>query len=158
LNPFVVTLRRQCAARLRCLMTDRPAFREFVKIAERWRDFAEKRRDCSAELHRSGRWKLYYDEQTFLTQKHDVNEICDRWAAIVELFGWVCPLTPLENWLRQRGGERRYGADFIARYILPSLYPEELTREVQITLGVIVVLINSAIYGWILRSKRRTRN
>jgi hypothetical protein len=28
------------------------------------------------------------------------------WGAIVELFGWVCPLTPLENWLRQRGGER----------------------------------------------------
>jgi hypothetical protein len=80
------------------------------------------------------------------------------WAAIVELFGWVCPLTPLENWLRQRGGERRYGADFIARYILPSLYPEELTREVQMVLGAFVILINLAIYIWIFRTKRTNRD
>src|SRR5262245_1484641 len=31
LNPFVVTLRRFRAARLHCLMTDRPAFRELGK-------------------------------------------------------------------------------------------------------------------------------
>jgi len=66
------------------MTTDRPAFRKLGKLAAKWRDLAEKRRDCFAELHRSGRWKLYYDEQTFLTQKHDVNEICDRWAIILE--------------------------------------------------------------------------
>ena len=54
------------------------------------------------------------------------------WAVIVEFFGWVCPLTPLENWLRRRGGQTGYPSDFIAHYILPVLYPEELTREVQI--------------------------
>jgi uncharacterized protein DUF2784 len=80
------------------------------------------------------------------------------WAAIVEFFGWVCPLTPLENWLRQRGGERGYGSDFIARYILPTLYPEELTREVQISLGALVILINLTVYTWILRPKRPNRN
>ena len=80
------------------------------------------------------------------------------WAALVEVFGWVCPLTPLENWLRRKGGQGGYSSDFIAHYVLPILYPEELTREVQIALGVIVVLINSAIYGWILRSKTRTRD
>jgi hypothetical protein len=80
------------------------------------------------------------------------------WAALVEVLGWVCPLTPLENWLRRKGGQGGYPFDFIAHYALPILYPERLTREVQIALGVIVVLINSAIYGWILRSKRRTRN
>ena len=66
------------------MTTDRPAFRKLGKLAAKWRDLAEKRRDCFAELHRSGRWKLYYDEQTFLTQKHDVNEICGRWATILE--------------------------------------------------------------------------
>ena len=80
------------------------------------------------------------------------------WAVIVEFFGWVCPLTPLENWLRQRGGERGYGADFIARYILPALYPEELTREVQIALGAFVILINLTIYIWIFRRKRTNRD
>ena len=80
------------------------------------------------------------------------------WATIVELFGWVCPLTPLENWLRQRAGERGYGADFIARYILPALYPVELTREVQIALGAFVILINLAIYIWIFRTKKTNRD
>ena len=80
------------------------------------------------------------------------------WAAIVEIFGWLCPLTPLENWLRQRGGERGYASDFIGRYILPALYPQELTREVQIALGAFVILINLTIYVWIFRTKRTNRD
>jgi len=80
------------------------------------------------------------------------------WAAVVEFFGWVCPLTPLENWLRRRGGAGGYSSDFITHYILPALYPDGLTREVQILLGAFVVLINLVIYGWIFRSKRRTTN
>lgn len=80
------------------------------------------------------------------------------WAAIVEFFGWVCPLTPLENWLRQRGEESGYGSDFVAHYIFPTLYPEELTREVQIALGVFVILINLAIYTWIFRAQKTNRD
>jgi Protein of Unknown function (DUF2784) len=80
------------------------------------------------------------------------------WAAIVELFGWVCPLTPLENWLRRRGGQTGYPSDFIAHYALPMLYPEELTREVQITLGVFVLLINLLIYTWIFSRRRRVQH
>jgi hypothetical protein len=80
------------------------------------------------------------------------------WAAIVEFFGWVCPLTPLENWLRQKAGESDYGSDFVARYILPTLYPEELTRELQIALGVLVILINLAIYIWIFRATTNTHS
>ena len=26
------------------------------------------------------------------------------WGATVEFAGWICPLTPLENWLRVAGG------------------------------------------------------
>lgn len=80
------------------------------------------------------------------------------WAVIVEFFGWVCPLTPLENWLRRRGGQAGYPSDFIAHYILPVLYPEELNREVQITLGALVLLINLSVYTWIFRRKKTTRN
>jgi len=65
----------------------------------------------------------------------------------------VCPLTPLENWLRQKGGQGGYPSDFIAHYVLPILYPEGLTREVQITLGAFVLLINLSVYTWIFRRK-----
>lgn len=73
------------------------------------------------------------------------------WGALIELGGWVCPLTPLENWLRVQAGAAGYHGDFIARYLLPVLYPEHLTREVQLILGGLVLVINMALYGWIWR-------
>jgi hypothetical protein len=77
------------------------------------------------------------------------------WGAAVEFTGWICPLTPLENWLRQRAGEGGYRADFLARYLLPLLYPEGLTRPTQIALGIMVITVNLLIYSWILRRYRR---
>ena len=54
------------------------------------------------------------------------------WAVLISLFGWVCPLTPLENWLRKSGGLLGYDTSFIEHYILPVIYPGELTRKIQI--------------------------
>jgi hypothetical protein len=84
--------------------------------------------------------------------------IAAAWAVMVEFCGWICPLTPLENWLRAKAGEGAYGADFIARYLLPVLYPAGLSRELQIILAVLVLLVNFAIYGWLLRSNRESKN
>ncbi len=68
------------------------------------------------------------------------------WGALIEFGGWVCPLTPLENWLRRRGGEAGYPGGFVDHYILPVLYPGELTRGLQIILGILVLAINGFIY------------
>jgi hypothetical protein len=76
------------------------------------------------------------------------------WGITIEVSGWICPLTPLENWLRHKGGGENYDADFVAHYLLPMLYPQGLTRKSQITLGALVVVVNVAIYGWIFRSKK----
>jgi uncharacterized repeat protein (TIGR03809 family) len=65
-------------------MTERPAFREFGKTAERWRDLAEQRREYFAELYRSGRWHHYYTEDQFRARVRLVAEICDRWVEILE--------------------------------------------------------------------------
>ena len=73
------------------------------------------------------------------------------WAALLEFSGWICPLTPLENRLRAKSGSGGYQSDFVAHYILPILYPEGLTREMQIALGAMVIMVNLGIYGWILR-------
>jgi len=77
------------------------------------------------------------------------------WGATIELTGWICPLTPLENWLRQMSGGPGYQSDFIARYLIPILYPRDLTRSVQITLGIFVILLNVTIYLWLLKFRRR---
>ena len=77
------------------------------------------------------------------------------WGAVVELTGWICPLTPLENWLRTQGGEATYAGDFIGRYLLSILYPEALTPDIQVMLGVLVLVVNLAIYGWLWQAGRR---
>ena len=79
---------------------------------------------------------------------------CAIWGALIEFSGFVCPLTPLENWLRQRAGSAGYSGGFIEHYLMPVLYPAGLSRSVQIVLGLAVVLINLSIYGWILTRRR----
>lgn len=77
------------------------------------------------------------------------------WAALVETAGWICPLTPLENLLRRHAGEITYQPDFIEHYIMPILYPQALTRELQMALGLAVLFINVSIYAWVwLRPKK----
>ena len=69
------------------------------------------------------------------------------WGILVEFMGWYCPLTPWENDLRRMGGATVYEGDFIAEYLLPLIYPAELTRELQILFGALVILLNVIIYG-----------
>lgn len=80
------------------------------------------------------------------------------WGILIEFAGWICPLTPLENALRARGGEAGYGGGFVEHYVLAALYPAGLTREVQFMLGFLVLAINVAIYAVVIsraRSRRR---
>ncbi len=68
------------------------------------------------------------------------------WGAWLEFFGWICPLTPLENMLRRLGGEAGFGGDFIGHYLTSAIYPEGLTRTAQIMLGMSVLAINLTVY------------
>lgn len=77
------------------------------------------------------------------------------WGALIEFAGWVCPLTPLENSLRRAAGQEGYSGGFVERYVVEALYPEAIGRPLQIALGVAVVIINGAAYGWL--ATRRSR-
>ena len=80
------------------------------------------------------------------------------YGALIEFVGFTCPLTPLEVWLRRRGGEAGYTGGFIEHYVTATLYPSGLTREVQIALGVGVLLLNAIVYTTIwLRRRRRPK-
>ncbi len=68
------------------------------------------------------------------------------WGTLIEFMGWICPLTPLENALRHKAGEAGYAGGFIEQYLLPIVYPAGLTRGTQVTLGVLVVLVNVVAY------------
>jgi hypothetical protein len=79
---------------------------------------------------------------------------CFVWGAGIEVVGGICPLTPLENFLREAAGEAPYMGTFIEHYILPVMYPTGLTRTVQIVLAVGLVVLNVAIYAWVIRRRR----
>jgi hypothetical protein len=78
------------------------------------------------------------------------------WGALIEFAGWICPLTPLENRLRRASGTVEYAGGFVEHYLLPLLYPAGLTRGVQYVLGACVVVVNAAVYWWVLRRLRRS--
>ena len=79
------------------------------------------------------------------------------WGSLVELSGWICPLTPLEVRLRIMGGEAGYPGGFVEHYVLPLLYPVALTRGHQVGLGVGVAVVNLALYAWALSRVRKAR-
>jgi len=81
---------------------------------------------------------------------------CALWAAGIEFFGWVCPLTPLEVSLRRLGGESGYSGGFVDHYLSPIIYPAGLTREIQIGLGLLVVLLNVVAYAVVWRRRSRS--
>lgn len=68
------------------------------------------------------------------------------WGAAIEFGGWICPLTPLEQRLRELGGEGTYAGGFIEHYLTALIYPEGLTRNIQLLIGTGVLAINAAIY------------
>jgi hypothetical protein len=77
------------------------------------------------------------------------------WGIFVEVTGRSCPLTGLENHFRVLAGQGGYPVGFVERYLLPVIYPSGLTRDVQLVLGIFVLAINAAIYGFLLWRRRR---
>lgn len=80
------------------------------------------------------------------------------WGTLIEFMGWICPLTPWENRLRHLAGDEGYSGGFIEHYLLPLVYPGGLTREIQIILGVAVLVVNLVIYVAVARKWRRESN
>jgi hypothetical protein len=77
------------------------------------------------------------------------------WGTLVEVMGWVCPLTPLEDRFRRLGGSDMSEGDFISRFLLPVLYPERLTLDEQRLLGALVIAANVVVYAFVIRRRRR---
>jgi hypothetical protein len=79
------------------------------------------------------------------------------WGAGIEFLGGICPLTPLENHWRRLAGELGYPGGFVEHYLMSALYPDGLTRQVQLALGALVLLVNAAIYKWVFGRRRSDR-
>ncbi len=81
------------------------------------------------------------------------------WGVIVQVVvGGRCPLTPLEWYFRERGGEAGYGESFIDHYLTSLIYVDDPPAWLHMSLGVFVLAINATVYGILIaRWRRRTR-
>ncbi len=75
------------------------------------------------------------------------------YGALIEWVGWVCPLTPLENYFRGLAGQAGYTGGFIEHYLVPIIYPAGYTMALRIALGAAVLLINLAVYAVYYRGR-----
>ena len=73
------------------------------------------------------------------------------WAVLIEFFGWACPLTPMENHFRVLAGQSGYNQGFIQHYLLKVIYPDGLTQQVQVLLGLGVLILNLLVYAVFLK-------
>lgn len=74
------------------------------------------------------------------------------WGILIEFFWWACPLTTLENWLRESGGEAGYATGFIDYYVSAVLYAP-LSPAARVTLGLLLVGFNLIIYFCVFRRR-----
>ena len=75
------------------------------------------------------------------------------WSAVVNLMGWTCPLTPLENRLRVRSGESGYGGGFIQHYVGRAVYPRGMPRKLELVAGFSILAGNALVYALLLMFK-----
>lgn len=78
---------------------------------------------------------------------------CALYGAAIEFFGWVCPLTPLENRFRRLAGQAGYEGGFVEHYLGGVLYPSAW-GEIHLWLGVAVLVGNTLIYLWVWARRR----
>ena len=72
------------------------------------------------------------------------------WGIYIELKPSICPLTYFENWLLQKANLTVYSEGFIQNYLVPIVYPADLTEDLQTRLALALILINTIIYGFII--------
>lgn len=83
---------------------------------------------------------------------------CALYGAAIELVGWVCPLTPLEQRLRRAAGQRGYTGGFLEHYLRGVLYPADW-EHIHVALGIALVVGSVALYALaFLRWRRRRRS
>ena len=77
------------------------------------------------------------------------------WGSYIELTHSMCPLTYLENWFLHKANLTTYSEGFIQNYIVPIVYPINLTKDLQIYLGIVLIVINIIIYVFIFNKLKK---
>ena len=77
------------------------------------------------------------------------------WGSYIELTNSICPLTYLENWFLNKANLTAYSEGFIQNYLVQIVYPVNLTKDLQIYLGITLIVINVIIYAFIYNRMKK---
>ena len=77
------------------------------------------------------------------------------WGSYIELTNSICPLTYLENWFLKKSNKTTYSEGFIQNYLVPIVYPMNLTKDLQIYLGIALIVVNIIIYVFIFNKLKK---
>ena len=80
------------------------------------------------------------------------------WGSYITLTNSICPLTYLENWFLNKANLTTYSEGFIQNYLVSIVYPTNLTKDLQIYLGITLILINMVIYAFIYYKMKKNVN
>ena len=73
------------------------------------------------------------------------------WALYAVLTRTVCPLTYLERWLLIQANRNEFSSSFLNHYLVPIVYPKEISHEQLMILVFFFILINFALYFLVAR-------
>jgi hypothetical protein len=76
----------------------------------------------------------------------------------VEFTQSICPLTYLENFFLQKAKLTTYSTSFIQNYLVPIIYPINLTKDIQINLAIALIILNVVIYGAVVIKYKKNRS
>ena len=77
------------------------------------------------------------------------------WGIYIEITHSVCPLTYLENWFLQKANLTTYSEGFIQNYLVPVVYPMNLTDDLQTYLAIVLIVANMLMYGLIISKSKK---
>jgi len=91
-------------------------------------------------------WILYFHIPAFL------------YGVYIEFTQSVCPLTYLENYFLTKANLATYSTTFIQNYLYAIIYPVNLTKDLQINLGISLIVLNAVIYGIVVIKYKKNRS
>lgn len=78
------------------------------------------------------------------------------WGVAIVVFGWLCPLTYAEDWLRRADGRPALSGGFIDTYLTGVIYPGDRITEVRLAVAVVIAVSWAGLLVRWRRSRRTT--
>jgi hypothetical protein len=69
------------------------------------------------------------------------------YSVAIEIYGWICPLTYLEQWFLKKAGRYSYEGDFITHYLEKLIYLHA-PRWLLVSLVVVLLAVTLYLYFW----------